>query len=287
MVTGSKPLSVSIFRSEYHLRADNAQDESVNGLHCHVNICRSGIQVLKVNKELKAVSFRSYLIPHSTSDDVWNEHLSNTFNSAEFSVDLEGLNCSYTLSSSQVLLIPSALHARSKTEQNYSFIFGTTDHRHLSEQQLSNTDMVGIHAVPTGLDQLVERPIGSSFLHLVNQLHSESPKNRAHLIVDGKDFSIILFKDSKLVFSNWFLFDTAEDVLYYLMATLETLDILHTEIEVELSGQIDKGDEAHSVLSKYLPRISFRKRPRNLSYGYSFNEMPEHRYPFIFATACE
>jgi hypothetical protein len=71
------------------------------------------------------------------------------------------------------------------------------------------------------------------------------------------------------------------------MAALETLKILHTEIEMELSGPIDKGDEVHSTLSKYLSKISFRKRPKNLSYSYSFNEMPEHRYPFIFATACE
>ncbi len=280
-------MSATTFRSEFHLAVDNAQEGSDNGIQCHVNISRSGIQILKLNKELKAVSFRSFLIPHSASDSAWTDHLKATLDSTEFRSECDGLNCSYFISTSQVVLIPAALHAANKSEQNFEFIFGRTDGEQLSEQRLSNSDMVGIRSIPTEVAQLIGKPIASSFVHLVNQLCSESSKTTAHLVLEGKEFALVIFKDSELVFSNWFKFDTAEDILYYVMAALETLKILHTEIEMELSGPIDKGDEVHSTLSKYLSKISFRKRPKNLSYSYSFNEMPEHRYPFIFATACE
>jgi hypothetical protein len=287
VVTGSNLLTNSIFRTEFHLRADNEHEESSNGLICHINISQSGIQILKLNKELKAVEFRSFLIPNSTSDSVWSEHLRTTLNSPEFVTECVDPNCSYSVSTSKVVLIPASLHATEKSALNYQFMFGDSEGVKLSEQQLINTDIIGIQGIPNGVDELIGNSVSSSFLNLVNQLHPESSRTRAHLTLEGKEFALVIFKGSELEFSNWFRFDTAEDVLYYLMATLETLKILHSEIEIELSGHVDKGDEIHSAISKYLSKISFRKRPKNLNYSYSFKDMPEHRYPFIFAAACE
>lgn len=277
----------SIFKSEFHLHADNKQEESGNGILCLINISRSGIQILKVNKNLKAIGFRSFLIPYSTNDELWSEHVGSTLNSPEFKAECENLKRKYFVLTSEVILMPNALQVVDKTRLHYEFIFGESDGTELLELKLPDADMVGIQGIPTRLSELIDTTVSSSYHILINQLHTESSKTRAHLILEGKEFALVIFNGYGLEFSNWFKIDTAEDVLYYLMATLESLNILHSEIEIELSGQIDKGDEIHIALTKYLSKLSFRKRPKNLSYSYSFKDMPEHRYPFIFAAACE
>ncbi len=105
-------------------------------------------------------------------------------------------------------------------------------------------------------------------------------------MLEEKQFALVVFKDASLVFSNWFQFGKPEDVLYYLMASLESLKILHSEVEVSLNGNIEKGDAMHTTIAKYISKLSFGKRPKNLTYSYSFKELQEHRFPFIFEAAC-
>ncbi|MBP9150693.1 MAG: DUF3822 family protein [Flavobacteriales bacterium] len=278
-------MSSSLFKEKIHLKADNEQETVQNGLLSFVDISRSGIQILKRNKAFKVIEFIDLQFPFSTENGVWSNRVNEIFDSAVFKNHVERTEAVYSVSEHNVALVPSSLYSEQESVKNFEFLFGDSGSQLVLTQKLSNSDNTGIFGIPNALSESFSKPIQSSYLNWLDGL-GDSSKAKAHLVVAEKQFVLVIFKDGKLVLSNWFNFEKAEDVLYYLMASLETLKILHSEIEVVLSGAIDKGDEIHTGIGKFISKLSFAKRPKNLTYSYSFKEIPEHRFPFIFAAAC-
>jgi len=279
-------LSLPLFKEEIHLKADNEQETVQNGLLSFVNVSRSGIQILKRNKSFKLIEFIDLRFPFSTENGVWSNRVKDILETSAFIAHIEGTETVFSVSDSSVTVVPSSLYSEKEKGRNFGFVFGESEKVVILDQALSNSDITGIFSVTQAFSESISKPIQSSYLNWLDSLATESSKVKAHLVVEEKQFALVIFKDGKLAFSNWFEFGKAEDVLYYLMASLETLKILHSEVDLVLSGAIDKGDEIHAGISKFISKLSFAKRPKNLTYSYSFKEIPEHRYPFIFSAAC-
>lgn len=285
METGNKVLSSPLFKEKIYLKADNEQETVQNGLLSFVDISRSGIQILKRNKAFKVIEFIDLKFPFSTENGVWSNRVKEILESSVFKNHVDGTEAVYSVSEHNVTLVPSSLYSEKESVKNFEFFFGDSKSMLILNQKLSNSDTTGIFGIPIALSESLPKPIQSSYFNWLDSL-VDSSKAKAHVVVVEKQFALVIFKDGKLVLSNWFDFEKPADVLYYLMASLETLKILHSEIEVVLSGDIDKNDEIHSGISKFISKLSFAKRPKNLTYSYSFKEIPEHRFPFIFAAAC-
>ncbi len=107
-------------------------------------------------------------------------------------------------------------------------------------------------------------------------LRSLSP-DHAHVHVAERSVNIAVLKAKQCVLMNAYERHSAEDVLYFLMAALEQLTILHTEVRVTLYGEVKDGDAVHSLLKRYISHLTFAERPAELSYSYSFKEVPNHK----------
>ncbi|MCF8463406.1 MAG: DUF3822 family protein [Flavobacteriales bacterium] len=285
METGNKVLPSPLFKEKIHLKADNEQETVQSGLLSFVDISRFEIQILKRNKAFKVIEFINLQFPLSTENGVWSNRINEILESSIFKNHVEGTEVIYSVSEHNVALVPSSLYADQEAINNFEFLFGDSKSLLVLNQKLINSDTTGIFCVPVALSELSSKPIQSSYFNWLDGL-ADSSKAKAHLVVLEKEFALAIFKEGKLVLSNWFNFESPADVLYYLMASLETLKILHSEVEVVLGGAIDKGDEVHSGIGKFISKLSFAKRPKNLTYSYSFKDVSEHRYPFIFAAAC-
>lgn len=275
-----------MIRKEFHLKADNEQEATNGRLSCFVDVVRNGIQLLKLNDKFKALEFISWSFPHSTTDEVWSERLNEVFRNEEFTNAVGNSTCMYSVSDNQVVIVPETLFSESEKEKHFDFLFDGNQDSEIITQKLSNTDAIGIFSVPNSVKQTLEGNINSSFLTWTDAILGNSLGMKAYLILEEKQFSLTILKEGKLQFSNWFQYSKSDDALYFLMATLESLNILHSDIELVLAGEIEKGDDTFNVLSRFISKISFLKRPKNLTYSYSFSQLPEHKFPFIFAAAC-
>lgn len=272
-----------MIRKEFHLKADNEQEATNGRLSSFIDVSRSGVQVLTVNANFKAVEFISWSFPHSSTDSVWAERIAEVLKDDEFD---KVASTKFSISDSQVVIVPETLFTENDKEKYFNFLFDGSDESEIVSQKLSNTDAIGLFNIPKSVKEVLKESVSSSFLTWTDSILGNSSGTKTYLILDEKQFSLSVVKDGKLIFSNWFQFSKADDTLYFLMATLESLNILHSEIELLLSGFIEKGDDTFKVLSRFISKISFIKRPKNLTYSYSFSQMAEHRFPFIFATAC-
>ncbi len=274
-----------MIRKELHLKADNEQEAATGRLSCFVDVSRNGIQLLQLNDKFKALEFLSWSFPHSSTDSVWSERASEVLQNEEFITAGKG-NCKYSISDSQVVIVPETLFSESDKERHFDFLFDGNQDSEIASQKLSNTDAIGLFSIPKSVKKALDGNINSSFLTWTDAVLGNSSGIKAYLILAEKQFSLTILKEGKLQFSNWFQYSKGDDVLYFLMATLESLNILHSDVELVLAGEIEKGDDTFNVLSRFISKISFLKRPKNLTYSYSFSQLAEHRFPFIFAAAC-
>lgn len=272
-----------MIRKEFHLKADNEQEATNGRLSSFIDVSRSGVQLLKVNTSFKAIEFISWNFPYSSTDSVWAERVAEVLKSDEFS---KAASTRFSIADNQVVIVPETLFSENEKEKYFNFLFDDSDESEIVTQKLTNTDAVGLFRIPKSVKEVFKESVGSSFLTWADSILGNSSGTKAYLILDEKRFSLNVLKDGKLLFSNCFQFSKADDVLYFLMATLESLSILHSEIELLLGGSVEKGDDTFKVLSRFISKISFIKRPKNLTYSYSFSQMAEHRFPFIFTAAC-
>ena len=70
-------------------------------------------------------------------------------------------------------------------------------------------------------------------------------------------FDIVVIEDAKLLFYNIFEYQTKEDFIYYVLFTLEQLELNPEETIISLLGDIDKESSLFKVLFTYVRNIRF------------------------------
>ncbi|MGB0918318.1 MAG: DUF3822 family protein [Flavobacteriales bacterium] len=244
------------------------------------------MQILKRDAAFKANEFTSYKFPYSLDNTRWLGYVKSVIETDEFASLTSNSQTVYSIEDSKVMLVPQALFTKEASKTNFEFLFGDCSQFELETSEIQSLDAVAIYGIPSTLSQIVASPVKSAFVSWLGLTNDTfQPSVKCH--IEKNQVALTITKNDKLLFSNWFDYQKAEDVLYFFMATLETQKVLHSEVELTLSGEVKKGDEIHTSLTKFISKVSFAVRPKNLNYAYSFRELPEHKFPFIFAAACE
>ncbi|CAI8194062.1 MAG: Uncharacterised protein [Formosa sp. Hel1_33_131] len=89
---------------------------------------------------------------------------------------------------------------------------------------------------------------------LTLEKNSKSPK--MYLNIESSHFEIISIDNNHLKFYNRFYYQTKEDFIYYLLFTIEQLQLNPEEIPVVLMGSINKSDELYQIAYKYIRHVS-------------------------------
>ena len=285
METGNKPSLSSLIRVGEYLQPDNETELSETNQISFVDISRDSIEVLRTNSQNKAVAFASFNYPRCLADDRLLNSIAGVTCLDEFESIIQSSTVKYSYSDSKVAIIPEALFSNESSEANFNLLFGPGQRPQICSQTLATKGSVGIYGIPKGLEDQIGSPLKSSFLNWVDSL-SPQTGNRINCVISQQEFALVISTGDKVIFSNWFKYEKAEDVVYFLMATLETQNILHSEVDLILSGNVKKGDDVYVALSRFISKITFETRPNNLQYSYSFKQLDEHLSPFIFASAC-
>ena len=70
-------------------------------------------------------------------------------------------------------------------------------------------------------------------------------------------YELIIVQNNKLLLANTFHYETKEDFIYYLLFTLEQLQLDPSEIDLWLLGTIMKQSENYDILYTYIKNIDF------------------------------
>lgn len=280
-------MSSSAFRKALYLGPDKESLGLTEDFQPVVLISRDSVAVLKIQGSSNASELSVFEFAYKSNDENWTATVSSVLDSEDFLGTIKNQKPAFWITDSRMTVVPQALYDPEKAPDNIKLLFENSEELEVLSESLLTNELTLLTGIPKGIKNKLGQNPKNAVLPVLDQSFMQSSNaSNVSVIVENKRFLLIVITGTELKFCNWFSFEKAEDLLYFLMATLESLNILHSEVKLQLSGEVEKGDAVYSCLSKFISKINFTTRPKSLSYSYSFSKAAEHRFPLLFAAAC-
>jgi len=184
-------------------------------------------------------------------------------------------------------LVPSELFQKNKEKQILELHSNTYDI--IKSDELINIKTHLIYTIPNFMNDIIftffpnakQSAQQSILIKRFNEFNNHN--DIAYLHISDKKFNLTTFKNSKLILSNEFDFDTKEDLLYYTLFTFEQLNLNPETVSVKIYGDIIKGDETHQLLYEYIRNVKFGCRPNSMNFPSEFNQIQQHKFYGLFS----
>ena len=115
----------------------------------------------------------------------------------------------------------------------------------------------------------------SAFIEGITKIFTDRKKSLA-VLCDHNSINIALIENKQLIYCNVFSYNTAEDLLYYVMYVMNELELNPDKVPVTIWGDFDQTSIYFAKLFKYIRELHLGHRPETLSFGYVFDELFEH-----------
>jgi hypothetical protein len=127
----------------------------------------------------------------------------------------------------------------------------------VNEWQLYN-----VYAVP----KEVQDWLGSKFPSAIYRHHftlgiktmPAGSSDRLLINIHTDEFSFIAIKDNKLMIAQTHLYESPEDICYYLLKTCHQFSISQEKVEVSVSGLVEKESQLYRELYQFFVHVEFR-----------------------------
>jgi hypothetical protein len=194
-------------------------------------------------------------------------------------------------------LMPPPLFIENDMQQYLAFNHPIEASRPTHFNNLKNAHVVDVFSIPATIDKLVKKKWpNAQLLHsssVIIESLSINYKNKIgvntlFLNLRDEGFDLVYFKNKKLHFYNFFRFHTKEDFIYFLLSAMEELELNPEEVELILSGNIDKSSILYEMIYRYIRSSKFIERNDSFGYTYLLDGLMGHKHYTLFnAQQCE
>ncbi len=153
-------------------------------------------------------------------------------------------------------LVPSANYDYQNAAQLLATLYGVAPGEITISEAVPEWQLQNIFSVPQHVHDWVKEkfPTAKSrnqfslFIRKLNAVEAEGI-----MLVDFRknNFTVTVAKQSRFLLAQTFEYTTPEDVLYYLLKTSEQFSLLQQEVQLQLSGLIDKDSALYKELYQY------------------------------------
>lgn len=181
--------------------------------------------------------------------------------------------------------IPSAIYRYEDGQLNLEAAFGKTVHTTVVSENLPGWNLYNIYRLPSNLHSAISWKFLSAKSWSIYSvlLKGHSSKNDEVMIIDFKtdEFSLVVVKNNKLLLANTFLYSSPDDVLYYLLKCCQQLNLSQQEVQLSLSGLIEKDSAVYRELYKYFIHLEFESLSADVKLANGLAAHPEHYFSSI------
>ncbi|NQT76261.1 MAG: DUF3822 family protein [Bacteroidetes bacterium] len=196
-------------------------------------------------------------------------------------------------------LVPEALFDKKEEETVYAFNVARESKHHqvLHHDHIKTANAFSVYGIPSRIDDLIAKKfpealvfhystafIQSLFLKYMNQ----DTENVLFVNTAASRLDLLRITANKLNYYNSFTYHTAEDFMYYLIFVVEQLKLNPENIELIMTGELDKHSLLSDLVHKYIRNIRFADRNADFRYSFVFDQLPGHYYyNLLNAALCE
>tara|TARA_B100000470_G_scaffold56676_1_gene42745 strand:- start:885 stop:1721 length:837 start_codon:yes stop_codon:yes gene_type:complete len=105
-------------------------------------------------------------------------------------------------------------------------------------------------------DSFVYNHYSSIILEKVKLNEKNTITPSLYLNINSNHMELIYFVKNKLIFYNRFDFNTKEDIIYYLLFTIDQLKLNPEEIPLVITGNISEDDDNYKIIYEYIRNVS-------------------------------
>ena len=161
-------------------------------------------------------------------------------------------------------LVPKALFNKEELPNYLKFNAKILANDLIAYDEIDSYDMVNVYVPFVNINNFIYDLFGEfEFKHngtvLVEALlntHSNGKEPICYVHVSEQQMDITVLSQKKLLFYNSFRFITKEDFIYYLLFTLEQLQLDTETVKLRLFGAIEESDEIYSICYEYIQHLS-------------------------------
>ena len=200
----------------------------------------------------------------------------------------EFYSSSLTLNEFPSTLVPTPFY---KEERNREILgFNHNLYEEILSDKMQQMDAMNIYSVPTDLLSLIHQSFPNTQIKcnssiFIEQLllQNNSLEAKVYASVKNNILEVGMIEENKLELHNSFSIETKEDMLYFLLFSMEQLRLSPEKTELILLDDILKSDERYNLLYQYIRNISFGNRPENLNFSKELESIKSHQYFCLFS----
>ncbi len=163
------------------------------------------------------------------------------------------------------VLVPAALYQEKNKEKYLDFLGIKEENSVVCVDYIELADAYNVYCMPKPVDKDFRRPTSVLLESLIKDNLERTDDARIYLNVKNQCFEMIVLKEAKLLFYNYFRFKTKEDFLYFLLFSVEQLHLDAGSIPVYFLGMIEDKSAITEIVSRYFRDIRFKNKDLNKS----------------------
>ena len=154
-------------------------------------------------------------------------------------------------------------------------------------------DFVNVFSIPKSIVELASKVYPEKKIKYIHKSSSlingvvaknEHDQKDVAIYIDRFGLHILIVNNKKLVFYNQYKIKKFSDYLKYIKLVANELKFDLELDRISLYGYLGNRTPHFNELKKTMHQLSLGSRPKNLNFGYVFDEVLEHQYFDIFST---
>jgi hypothetical protein len=153
----------------------------------------------------------------------------------------------------------------------------------IAYENLATIEAVNVYVPYVNVNNYIFERFGSfeykhsSTILLNTLLKNDYSKEGLGIYVNVKtsDFDLIITKNKTLLLHNKFEYQTAEDFIYYILFTMEQLELNPNEMPLEIFGNISTQSELYKILYKYVRYVELKNTKSSYTVPAKFSYISE------------
>ena len=180
-------------------------------------------------------------------------------------------------------IVPNAFYNESQKEEILKFTSIIGKHDIFLHDELPQDESKLIYSIEKSVKDLIDKKFPNHHLscgvsQLINLFIPGKEKDQTGLLNFRKNSIDILLFNKKLIFCNSFSILSIEDVLYFLLAATELNKMNNSEIELQISGEIEKDSIWIKMIKRYFPIVNYKLISELPSASLPFEQSVQHKY---------
>ncbi len=275
MITASQ-----IQKKVYELK-ENSSSNSI----LVINVSESGFELVTFTKEPYTITKIGELIFKDEFKD--QDELShyfvqfvNEFDITKTNYDniyINWLNKHFTL-------VPNAFYSAEKAKELLDFNIGNIENESILTDDVLG-DVKFLYSIPSHFKATLDKTFpkhnikhfGFSSIQLFFN-HFQLKNADVFMNIHLQSIELLIKKDKQLVLYNMYNVKSDEDILYYLLFSIEQLKLNPLNLKLSIAANRETGDELFKSIKKYVKQVNFVVSDKIILRKEAFESIPHHYY---------